>query len=95
MRLSFMIIFIAIASLLVIFLLDRIFHRKRYVKYIPILILIPFMIYNFITMHSASNEGFEELGKFIMGIFLLAASLSSLISAVAFDMYHKNKNRIK
>lgn len=41
------------------------------------------------------EEGFEDLGKFIMGIFLLSASISSIISAIAFDLYHKSMNRIK
>lgn len=95
MRLSLIMIFIAIASFFVTFILNRMFSKKRYIKYIPVMILVTFMIYNFITMKSVSTEGFEDLGRFIMGMFLLAASLSSLISAIAFDMYHKSMNRIK
>ncbi len=95
MRLGLIMLLILIASFLVTFLLNRMFSKKRYMKYIPVMILASLMIYNFITMQSASTEGFEDLGRFIMGMFLLAASISSLITAVAFDLYHKSINRIK
>jgi hypothetical protein len=95
MRLGLVIILITITSFLVAFILNRIFNNKRYIKYILVIILVSLMLYNFVTMNSPSNEGFEDLGKFVMGIFLLAASMSSLISSVAFDIIHKHKNRIK
>lgn len=95
MRLALIILFITMGSLLITFILNRMFNKKRYIKYIPIMILIFLMIHNFTTMNSPSNEGFEDLGKFVMGIFLLIASLSSLISSIAFDLIHKHKNRIK
>ena len=95
MRLGLILFFILIISFLYTFLLNRMFSKKRYMKYIPVMITDSFMIYYFITMNSANSEGFEDLGRFIMGMLLLAASLSSLITAIAFDLYHKRMNRIK
>lgn len=86
MELSFIII--VTASILVTFILNYIFRKKRYIKYIPAIIMIPFMIYYFISMYSVSNESFESLGKFVMGLFLLIAILSSIIFSIAVDIFH-------
>jgi len=85
---------IVITSILVTLILDRVFKKKRYMKYIPIIIMIPFMIYYFITMRSASSEGFKALGKFVMGLFFLTAILSSIITSITSDIYH-NRRKLK
>lgn len=91
MEISFVII--VAASILVTFILDRIFKKKRFVKYIPTIIMLPFILYYFISMNSASNESFESLGKFVMGLFLLTAGLSSVIYSVTADIINKIRNR--
>lgn len=89
MEISFFII--VIASILVTFILDRIFKKKRFIKYIPVIIMVPFMLYYFISIRSASNESFESLGKFVMGLFLLTASFSSFLFAIIVDIFHKRR----
>jgi hypothetical protein len=89
MEISFIII--VIVSVLVTFILNQIFKKKRYVKYIPVIIMIPFMLYYFDSMRSASNESFESLGRFVMGVFLLTASFSSVIFSIIADIIHKRR----
>ena len=91
MEISFVII--VAVSILVTFILDHIFKKKRYVKYIPVMIILPFMIYYFVTMYSASNESFESLGKFVMGLILLIASISSIIYSIIVDILHKRRQQ--
>jgi hypothetical protein len=89
MEISFIII--VIVSVLVTFIMNQIFKKKRYVKYIPVIIMIPFMLYYFVSMRSASNESFESLGRFVMGVFLLTASFSSVIFSIIADIIHKRR----
>lgn len=91
MRFGLIISAISIVSILVTYILNKIFKNKRYVKYIPVIIIIPFMLYNFITMYTAPSEGFEDLGRFVMGLLLLAASLPSLIFSIVLDIVHKKR----
>ena len=95
MRVVFILILISIAAIIITFILNLLFKKIRYVKYIPAVVLFPFMIYNFITMYSVTSEGFESLGRFIMGILLLDAFASSLIASIAFDVAHRTTGRKK
>ena len=92
MKISFVIIVIMIASILVTCILNQIFKIKRYIKYIPVIIMLPFMLYNFITMYSAPSENFEALGRFVMRGFLLFSSLTSIICSIVLDIFHKKRN---
>lgn len=95
MRIGIIITIIVVVSILVTLLLNRLFKRKRYIKYIPALILLPFMIYNFITMYSPDLESFEPLGRFVMGLLILFACIPSLICSVILDVINaKKKNYI-
>lgn len=91
MEISTIIFFILIISILVTCILNHIFKERRFVKYIPVMMMLPFMIYNFITMYSTPSENFEALGRFVMGIFLLSASISSLIYAIIADVLYKRR----
>lgn len=91
MDLSLLIIIILMVSILVALLLNYIFKGKRYIKYIPAIIILPFMIYNFITMYSAPSEGFEALGRFVMGLLLLSACIPSLICSVVLDVFYARR----
>jgi hypothetical protein len=95
MRFGIILVLISIITIILTVILNLSFKKKRYVKYIPAIILFPFMIYNFITMNSVTNEGFQSLGRFVMGILLLVPCASSLIASIAFDITHKIKNRKK
>ena len=95
MRFGFILILISMAAIIITFILNLLFKKIRYVKYIPAIVLFPFMIYNFITMYSVTSESFESLGRFVMGILLLAACASSLIASIAFDIAHRNIGRKK
>lgn len=95
MKFVFILVLIFIVAIIITFILNLLFKKIRYVKYIPAIILFPFMIYNFITMYSVTNEGFESLGRFIMGIVLLDAFASSLITSIAFDIAHRITGRKK
>jgi hypothetical protein len=88
MNFVFILILISIAAIIITFILNLLFKKIRYVKYIPAIVLFPFMIYNFITMYSVTSEGFESLGRLIMGILLLTACASSLIASIVFDITH-------
>jgi len=92
MRIQIIILLIIILSVMVTYILHRIFRKKRFVKYIPAVVLVPFMIYNFVTMYSVPAEGFQALGRFVMGLFLLIAIIPSLISAIIFDIISKKKS---
>lgn len=93
MPIEIIILLIIFASIVITFILHRVFKNKKYVKYIPPLLLVPFMIYNFVTMHTVSSQGFEDLGRFVMGLFLLIAIVPSLISAIIFDYINKRGTR--
>lgn len=93
MEISFIIGSIVIVSVLVTFILNYIFKKKRYIKYFPVIIMLPFMLYYFITMYSVSTENFEALGRFVMGLLLLSASIPSLICAIIFDIVHKKRTK--
>lgn len=93
MEISFIIGIIVIVSILVTCILNQIFKKKRYVKYVPVIIMFPFMLYNFITMYSAPSENFEALGRFVMGLLLLSASIPSLICSIIFDIVHKKRTK--
>ena len=95
MNFGFILILISIVAIIITFILNLLFKKIRYVKYIPAVVLFPFMIYNFITMYSVTSEGFESLGRFIMGILFLVAFASSLIASIAFDIAHRNIGRKK
>ncbi len=95
MNFGFILILISIATIIITFILNLLFKKIRYVKYIPAIVLFPFMIYNFITMYSVTSESFESLGRFVMGILLLAACASSLIASITFDITHRIIGRKK
>lgn len=81
--------------IIITFILNLLFKKIRYVKYIPAVVLFPFIVYNFITMYSVTNESFESLGRLVMGILLLVACVSSLIASITFDIIHRNIGRKK
>lgn len=93
MNFGIILILISIATIIITILLNLLFKKKRYVKYIPAIVLFPFMIYNFITMYSVTSESFQSLGRFVMGILLLAACASSLIASIALDIIHRRNNQ--
>ena len=95
MNFVIVLVLISITTIIITFILHLLFKKKRYVKYIPAIILFPFMLYNFITMYSVTTESFQSLGRFLMGILLLAACASSLIASIAFDISYKISNRKK
>lgn len=83
---------ISTVSILVTFILNKVFTKKRFIKYIPVILIFPFMLYNFITMYSAPSENFEALGRFVMGLLLLSASIPSLLCAIVLDIVRKKRN---
>ncbi len=89
MNFGIILILISLTAIIITFILNLLFKKIRYVKYIPAIVLFPFMLYNFITMYSVTSEGFKALGRFVMGILLLAACASSLIASIAFDIAHR------
>jgi asparagine N-glycosylation enzyme membrane subunit Stt3 len=91
MEVSLIISIIIIVSIIVTLILNNIFKEKRYIKYIPVVIMVPFILYNFITMYSAPSEGFEALGRFVMGLLLLSAGIPSLICSIILDIFHNKK----
>jgi len=91
MEIGLIIGIIIIASILVTCILNQIFKNKRYIKYIPVIIMVPFILYNFITMYSVTSENFEALGRFAMGLLLLSASIPSLICSITLDIFHNKK----
>lgn len=95
MRFGLILIFISIVAIIISLILNLLFKKIRYVKYIPAVVLFPFMLYNFITMYSVTNEGFKSLGKFVMGILLLTACASSLIASITLDISHRVNSRKK
>lgn len=94
MEISYIIAIIIIISFLATYGLNRLFREKRYVKYIPIIIMVPFMVYNFITMYTAPSENFEALGRFVMGLFLLSGIIPSLIFSIIVDISHHRRSNI-
>lgn len=86
-------IIVIVISILVTLLLNYIFRGKRFIKYIPPLVLLLFMIYNFITMYSTSSEGFESLGRFVMGLLILSACVPSLICSAILDLIYSKKKQ--
>lgn len=90
-RLFTILFFISSVSILVTYLLNVAFKKKRYIKYFPAIIMFLFMIYNFIAMNSDSSEGFQSLGRFIMGLFFLTACVSSLIFSIVADIFYKRR----
>jgi hypothetical protein len=95
MNFGIILILLSIAAIIITFILNLLFKKIRYVKYILSIVLFPFMIYNFITMYSVTNESFESLGRFVMGILLLTAFASSLLTSIVIDITHRINGRKK
>jgi hypothetical protein len=93
MEIGYIMAVILFVSILITYMLNKLFKKKRYVKYIPIITGIPFMLYNFITMYSAPSENFEALGRLVMGLFLASGILPSLILSIIFDIFYKKRNK--
>ncbi len=93
MNFGIILIIISIVTIIITFVLNLLFKKCRYVKYIPAIVLFPFMIYNFITMYSVTSESFQSLGRFVMGVLLLAAFVSSLITSITLDVTYGKSNR--
>ncbi len=93
MEIGSVLIIIVTVSILVTFILNWIFKKRRYVKYLPVIIMFPFMMYGFISAYSAPTEGFEALGRFVLGVLLFAASLPSLICSITLDIINKKKEK--
>lgn len=93
MRIQIIILLILLISIMATYILHRIFKNKRFVKYIPSVLLLPFMVYNFVTMYTVPAEGFQSLGRFVMGLLLLIAIVPSLISAIIFDLISKKRTK--
>jgi hypothetical protein len=89
MNFGIVLVLISIVTIIITVILNLLFKKKRYVKYIPTIILFPFIVYNFITMYSVTTESFQSLGRFVMGVLLLVPCASSLIVSFAFDISHK------
>lgn len=91
MEIGVILAIISTVSILFTYLLYRFFKEKKLIKYLPSIIMTPVMIYYFISMHSAPSEGFQDLARFIMGLFLLTAITASLITSVILDVLDRKK----
>lgn len=75
------------------YILYRLTIKNRYIKYLLPAVTLILTVYNF-YLSRIPSEGFEGLGRLLMGIILFFCFLSSLLTSLFFDfIYPKLKIR--
>lgn len=93
MRILAIYLTVSLVSILVTYLLHRVFISKKFIKYIPSLLFIIITIYNiYITKTSVHNDGFEDIARIVLAMFGFVAFISSLISSIILDKYSSRGN---
>jgi uncharacterized membrane protein YozB (DUF420 family) len=94
-RLFIVSIVIFVILFLVTYLLSHFFSSIRFIKYTPSLICLIFAITNIILTKTAPGEGFKDLGRIVMAMFLFVGFLSGILSAMYFDYFSPKFKRRK
>jgi hypothetical protein len=84
-RLIIVIAVISLFFILLTYLLNCLFIRKRLVKYIPSLVSLTFAIINIVLARRFQAEGFKDLARVLMAVFLFVGFLSGILTAMYFD----------
>jgi len=90
-RLLMIILVAATITVLITYILGKVFRHERWVKYILGVIAIAVSIYFFYIARQPS-QGFEDLAYFIMVLILFPAGISGIIAAFIMD-YMINRKR--
>lgn len=83
-------IFIALAVIVITFILHLLFSKYKIVKYIPGIILLPIGIYGLLGVSSSKelNEGVSKLMIFIIG---LGGGTIGLLTALMLGVFSKER----
>ncbi|HCW03325.1 MAG TPA: hypothetical protein DGK91_01570 [Clostridium sp.] len=93
-RLLAIIIFIILLSTFITYGLNRLFKKKKFVKYLPSLISFIIMLNSIITASRNKGEGFSDLAAIIIAMMCFAGSLSGLVTALYIDfIYFKMRGK--
>lgn len=92
MRIFLVFAVVFITGVLITILLNYLFKKRRYVKY---LVGLAILLFGAFEIYSArvTGGGLETLGTAIMGIFLGFMGISSIISSIVLDLIRKYKKR--
>lgn len=81
-RLVLMLLAIAVVAIGITYLIGKLTSGIKFLKYIPgALCLILSMYYYYLARVVRAGEGFEDLGNFVLAIFLFAGGFFGLITA--------------
>ena len=76
---------IALAAFALTYLLNKTFHRHRWLRYLPSALALCVSGYNLIMSFTAPSSGLRDLAHFIYALLYLAAALASLTTAIILD----------
>ncbi|BAE86040.1 hypothetical protein [Desulfitobacterium hafniense] len=91
-RLILMILAVGLVSIGITVLLGKVASRIKSLKYLPgALCLCLSIYYYYLARFVRAGEGFEDLGKFILAVFLFAAAFFSIITALIIEYRDRSK----
>lgn len=91
-RLFLMLLAIAVVAIGITYFIGKLTSRIKFLKYIPgTLCLILSMYYYYLARFVRTGEGFEDLGNFVLAIFLFAGGVFGLITAFILEYQDRNK----
>lgn len=85
-----LILILIIFSLLTL-LLNHYFKKRKFVKYIPSIIMSPVAIYTFYVAKT-STEGFLDIAYILLTVMSIVGLVSSLVTALILDFAQRKKN---
>lgn len=91
-RLILMILAVGLVSIGITVLLGKVASRIKSLKYLPgVLCLCLSIYYYYLARFVRAGEGFEDLGKFILAVFLFAAAFFGIITALIIEYRDRSK----
>jgi hypothetical protein len=87
-----MLLVIFLVMCLVTYLLHRFFKRKKYIKYIPVLITTAAGIY-YIYLSRTPSEGFQDIARIIMAVMMLMSSAAGILTGLFLDFIYSGRKR--
>jgi hypothetical protein len=69
----------------VTYVLHRFFSKRKFVKYLPAVLSLVFVVINIVLARSSYGEGFRGLAYLLMAIILFFGFTSGLLSALFLD----------
>lgn len=87
-RFILILIVIGVVSFLITFLAHK-YGNKTYLKYILPFLTLLLSVFMLVKINFSTNEGFKDIGYFLMLLMSLAGFLTSTITAIILNKFSK------